>query len=200
VSKTHRALKAALTALVLERRYEAITVQDVIDRADVGRSTFYAHYLDKDDLLMAVFADLEVGPPDPTTWSADDPPFAWTQQLFRHLENGKHIFSAVTRSRGGTSARHETSRWLGSLSRSELERIGAERWCEPAEIDLAVSFLTNAFLSAMDWWIEADNTDRPADEVDRAFRRLVLPGLATYAEIAIDQGAGHWSWRTADPR
>jgi AcrR family transcriptional regulator len=49
VSKTRKALKEALTDLILEKGYEAVTVQDVIDRADVGRSTFYAHFIDKDD-------------------------------------------------------------------------------------------------------------------------------------------------------
>ena len=60
VGKTRRALKEALTDLILEQGYESVTVQDVIDRADVGRSTFYAHFLDKDDLLMAILADLEM--------------------------------------------------------------------------------------------------------------------------------------------
>ena len=64
VARSRRALKEALTDLILERGYESVTVQDVIDRADVGRSTFYAHFLDKDDLLMAILADLEMPAPD----------------------------------------------------------------------------------------------------------------------------------------
>ena len=59
ISKTRRALKKALTELILELGYEDVTVQDVIDRADVGRSTFYAHFVDKDDLLMAILAELQ---------------------------------------------------------------------------------------------------------------------------------------------
>src|SRR5437867_644732 len=50
VRRTTRALIEALVALVLEKRYDAITIQDLLDRADVGRSTFYAHYRGKDDL------------------------------------------------------------------------------------------------------------------------------------------------------
>src|SRR6186713_2598586 len=85
VSRTRRALKEALTDLILEKGYEAVTVQHVIDRADVGRSTFYAHFLDKDDLLMAILADLEMPGPDTTEWKPDDPAFDWTLQLFRHF-------------------------------------------------------------------------------------------------------------------
>src|SRR5215213_238359 len=58
VSRTRRSLSAALIELILEKRYDSITVQDVIDRADVGRSTFYTHYRDKDDLFLSAWKRL----------------------------------------------------------------------------------------------------------------------------------------------
>jgi AcrR family transcriptional regulator len=53
VRRTRDALGDALVALMQEKPFETITVQDVLDRAHVGRSTFYSHYSDKDDLLMS---------------------------------------------------------------------------------------------------------------------------------------------------
>src|SRR4030095_5089275 len=53
VRRTRDALGDALVALMQEKPFESITVQDVLDRAQVGRSTFYSHYSDKDDLLMS---------------------------------------------------------------------------------------------------------------------------------------------------
>src|SRR5512138_3309001 len=53
VRRTRDALGDALVGLMQEKPFEAITVQDVLDRAKVGRSTFYVHYSDKDDLLMS---------------------------------------------------------------------------------------------------------------------------------------------------
>lgn len=50
---THALLAAALIALLQERRYADLSVQDILDRANVGRTTFYAHYWDKDDLLAS---------------------------------------------------------------------------------------------------------------------------------------------------
>src|SRR5215467_10760821 len=102
VARSRRALKEALTDLILEKGYEAVTVQDVIDRADVGRSTFYAHFVDKDDLLMAILADLEVPGPDSSQWTADDPAFGWTLELFRHFGSGKRLFKAVAGGQSGT--------------------------------------------------------------------------------------------------
>ena len=53
VRKTRDALGDALVELMQQRPFDSITVQDVLDRANVGRSTFYSHYSDKDDLLMS---------------------------------------------------------------------------------------------------------------------------------------------------
>src|SRR5678816_1262765 len=53
VRRTRDALGDALVALMQEKPFDSITVQDVLDRAHVGRSTFYTHYSDKDDLLMS---------------------------------------------------------------------------------------------------------------------------------------------------
>ena len=105
VGKTRKALKEALTDLILEKGYESVTVQDVIDRADVGRSTFYAHFVDKDDLLMAILADLEMPGLDPTSWKPDDPAFGWTLALFRHFGSGKRLFKAVAGGQSGSLAR-----------------------------------------------------------------------------------------------
>lgn len=53
VGKTKRALTDALVQLVLEKGYEHVAVQDILDRANVGRSTFYSHFENKEQLLLA---------------------------------------------------------------------------------------------------------------------------------------------------
>ena len=53
VRRTRDALGDALVDLMQEKPFDSITVQDVLDRAQVGRSTFYSHYSDKNDLLMS---------------------------------------------------------------------------------------------------------------------------------------------------
>ena len=56
--KTRKAVFAAFEELVSKKRYAQITVQDIIDRADIGRSTFYAHFETKDSVLDAICTDL----------------------------------------------------------------------------------------------------------------------------------------------
>src|SRR5437773_10663972 len=153
VGKTRKALKEALTDLILERGYEAVTVQDVIDRADVGRSTFYAHFLDKDDLLMAILADLEMPAPDHTAWTPDDPAFGWTLELFRHFGSGRRLFKAVVGSQSGALARRETTRRLEDLARAELSRVGAGRKLDALRLEIVVRFLVGTVIGFMEWWM-----------------------------------------------
>ena len=53
IRRTQKSLHEALISLVLEKNYDSITVQEILDRADVGRSTFYAHFDGKDKLLLS---------------------------------------------------------------------------------------------------------------------------------------------------
>ncbi len=55
VARTTRALARALIGLIKEREFDAITVQDILDRAGVGRATFYAHYRNKQDVLLSSY-------------------------------------------------------------------------------------------------------------------------------------------------
>lgn len=186
IGKTRRALKEALTDLIVEQGYEAITVQDVIDRADVGRSTFYAHFTHMDDLLMVILADLQALGPDTSRWKADDPAFGWTLELFRQFGAGKRLAKALTSSQSGALARRETTRWLEDLARAELSRLRAPRKLDPIRLETVVRFLVGTFIGFMDWWLREENEHLPAETVDHAFRSLVLPGVANVLGLDIE--------------
>ena len=55
VQRTRELLRGALFSLIREKGFEVLTVQDIIDRANVGRATFYAHFDNKEDLLLSGF-------------------------------------------------------------------------------------------------------------------------------------------------
>ena len=186
VNRTRRALKDALTDLILEKGYERVTVGDVLERADVGRSTFYAHFTDKDDLLMAILADLDVPAPDTSSWTQDDPAFGWTLELFRHFGSGKRLFKAVASGQSSALARAETIRRLEVLAEAELSRLKAARKLDPFRLQMMVRFLVGTFIGFMDWWMREENDHLPAEVVDHAFRSLVLPGVSNVLELDIE--------------
>jgi len=97
--RTRRLIAEALIALMVEGRYDRITVQEIIDRADVGRSTFYAHYRDKEDVLISegerVLALLHLDPDD-TGGQQLIPSLG----LFRHVQEHHHLYHALVRGHG----------------------------------------------------------------------------------------------------
>ena len=100
--RTRQLLHTALIELMLERRYDEITVQNIIDRADVGRPTFYAHYLDKEDLLVSGFTQVldvlrqYVEQHKQSDWRA---PSGLTF-FFEHVQSHHQLYKALVRGGG----------------------------------------------------------------------------------------------------
>jgi len=97
--KTKKFLAEALKLLILEKGYDAVTVQDIIDRADVGRSTFYAHYEGKDQLLVGNinFQQELVNPP---TGNTEHPMGVNISYLFHHTRENLPLVRALFGTRG----------------------------------------------------------------------------------------------------
>lgn len=103
IQKTKKILSESLIALILEKGYEHVTVQDVIDRADVGRSTFYSHYENKDQLLMEGHRNLGVtliGELDADKRAADPQAIGFLP-LFRHAAGNLNLAKAMLGKMGG---------------------------------------------------------------------------------------------------
>ncbi len=99
VRRTRRALVAALIHLTSERSYAAIQVRDITDQADVGYATFYRHYESKDNLMLAVFAEIT------TEWeilAAESGVDYFEQEgllLFKHVQKYKGFYRSILQSR-----------------------------------------------------------------------------------------------------
>jgi len=135
---------------------------------------------------MAILADLDMPAPDHTTWTANDPAFGWTLELFRHFGSGRRLFTAVAGSQSGGLARRETTRRLEDLARAELSRVGAGKKLDALRMEIVVRFLVGTFIGFMDWWMREANEHLPAEQVDHAFRSLVLPGVANVLELELE--------------
>jgi AcrR family transcriptional regulator len=158
VRRTRKLLHDAFLALVIEKGYEKTTIQDILDRADVGRSTFYVHYRDKEALLTACFdgmreqlerefADIPAaGPIDVTLPAA---------RLFEHAYRNQQVYRAMCGRQGGALVQRYLRRLIGDLLRKSLRpqfsRAGTE---VPA--DVAAEFYTSGALGLLVWWIDQD--------------------------------------------
>jgi len=186
VTRTRRALEDALTSLILEKGYEAVTVQDIVDRANVGRSTFYAHFVDKDDLLLASFHDIDglrVPPPGASVAGRDGPVFAFSLEMFRHANGARRVYKSMVGRESGALAQRELDRTLDRLVREELARLGVARR-DRQTLDIAVRFAVAAFMGLLVWWLDGPE-DLAPEQIDQTFRALTLPGLAAVLGLSL---------------
>ena len=182
--RTRRTLSAALVQLMLEQRYDTITVQDIIDRANVGRSTFYAHYQDKDDLLIsdftAVIDALSKHMRRPDGEPPGQPPNL--TPLFTHIQAHRHLYKALVRG-GGIELllRSGHTRLRQNIEQHLRELVPPERLAD-APLPFVADYLAGTIVNIMKWWLDHDLPYTPA-ELDSLFAQLVMPGVSTLLQL-----------------
>ncbi len=181
VKRTRRRLHEALLALSIERGYDAVTVQDVLVRAETARSTFYAHFRDKDDLLLAGFRD-RGEPLFSALFDAGDgadPFIGFTRHLFAHIDQNKAFAKAIL----GTSSAALVIGHLRNIIVIEARRlVGARRAAQGGVLDeLSVQFVASTAFNLLTWWIDHD-FPLGVDEMSAVCHRFIATGLGRPGE------------------
>lgn len=171
VRRTRRMVQEALVALILEKGYDAVTVTDIIDRADVGRSTFYAHFSDKRDVLYSNLDELAFLHPKPREETGEL--FAFSLPMFEHVREQRRLVRALLGRRGGGHVVEHGEQLLTAIVKDELLAAGARA---SAALDLLVVCVVGAFMGLLRAWLDDETTATPA-ELDAAFRAAVVPGV-----------------------
>ncbi len=186
VQRTRNMLFEAFLDLMMEKGYDAITVQDIIDRANVGRSTFYSHFADKEQLLLGSFGQLSeflklqrVNYPIPEV--SGEYRFGFSLAMLQHVQSHKRIYKATVGKKGGAIVLQHMQRMLADLTRDEIAAFLPYSTSLPIPQDVAVDFVVNTFLTLLTWWMER-NMPCSAAEMDRIFHRLTLSGLSALQE------------------
>ena len=181
VQKTHQHLHEALMALILEKNYDEITVQDILDRANVGRSTFYCHFSDKDELFYKSFVEFEnhlmdqVGRTAPTRQLDPVKAFNFSLAFFIHASQYKEVFLAIMGNQSGLYLQRNSRQLIHKIVRKELlAQAPGQR--ENKALEPKVQFYAGAFYNILLWWIESKSTLSP-QEIDKVFQDLCINGL-----------------------
>jgi hypothetical protein len=187
--RTRHALSVAFVQLLREKGYSAITVSDLIERADIGRSTFYSHYRDKDDLFVAQ--------PDRVIelLSHDMPhqgeiPFFPSLGLFRHVGEEYELYKAIVWTPG-------IDLFIKHLQTSLSHRIeqGFHESGRKFEVPISImaNFIAGSFLTLLKWWLENKMVYSP-EQMDAMFKKLALSGLeAQEKEPRSDSESRSWN-------
>lgn len=178
VQQTQSALVESLMALMTSHGYRGISVGALLQRARVARSTFYAHFRGKDDLLRknvdrlrAVVAYESVG------LTPEQRVLRFNRAFYQHAYENRRLYLALLRDPDrGAAVFKKMQAVLADVAASELREVGSGR--DPLVVEHAVQFFAGAQWSVMAWWLEG----RPSLDVDvvhKHFERLATPVLAS---------------------
>ena len=181
VQRTRQLLLDALLALILEKGYAAITVQDILDRANLGRSTFYVHYRDKDDLLVSefehfkgMFEDYDAQQSGARPHAARAPSVSLA--FFRHAGEQHRLYKAMVGKQGGEVVQKYLYQYVSDLMTTHLNRQIAQTRQLTVPRELLVHYLVSSFLALLTWWLDHD-LPYTAERMEEIFNTLTVSGF-----------------------
>jgi AcrR family transcriptional regulator len=170
--RTRRLLGVAFVELLREKGYSAVTVSDIIERANIGRSTFYSHYRDKDDLFIneldRVIEALSHHFPE-----QEEMPFFPSLGLFHHVGEEYELYKALIWTPGiDLFVKHMQT----SLSQRIEQGLQKHERDSDVPLPIAANFIAGSFLILLKWWLE-NKMSYPPEEMDKIFKRLIGSGI-----------------------
>jgi len=175
--RTKRQLSEALVALILERGYDNIRIEDITERANLGRATFYLHFTDKQELmlitlqrvvdeLIAQIADL---PSAPLTPGATMP----AQIAFRHADANRALYRVILQSQAAGVLAGRLREHLAQRVRDQImTTLSLIEGHKPAlPVDVMSNYVAASLLGLINWWLEHE-TAYDADQMAAMYQQM----------------------------
>ena len=159
VQRTRELLQKALIELIKERGYDAISIQDIVERANVGRTTFYLHYSSKEELFMncheAIVKEFHLGLLHPLSREellSFATPKAMTS-AYHHLEDARPVLYSIFLGKGSLLILRKFRDWKARDIENNLRTVfGNDKSTIP--LDMLANYLAGAQITLMQWWLE----------------------------------------------
>lgn len=176
VERTRESLQKALIELIAERGYDSITIQDIVDRANLGRTTFYLHYNSKDELFMscheAIISEFHLGLLHPLTREellSPQIPVPMTS-AYRHLEEGRALLYPIFHGKDSQLILRQIRDRSAQEIEANLRTIFVET--ESAiPFEMLANYLVGAQIALMQWWLEKRRS-HTSESLAQTFHRL----------------------------
>jgi AcrR family transcriptional regulator len=158
-------LQEAALALVLEKGYDAVTIQDITDRADLARVTFYTHFKDKEDIVGSVILEgVEAAYRHARERRGDHPPpkleYYYYLNIFQHAQGNRDLFRVMLGGQGSAILTHRAQQLLTVQIMEDIQSpVLFSEYDLPTEI--LAQILTGAVTRLVIWWLETPNVYTP---------------------------------------
>jgi len=182
--RTRRAIYESFSTLLGRKSYSRITIQEIIDGADIGRSTFYAHFSAKEDLLKEICTELfarHIFPSAPLPAAEGDSRQAQEnlQQMLAHTLEHLAMEKKMIRSILASEVRGYFLTWfqayIDEFTRRYILAGGKEDSLCVSE-DFFRNHISSSFMGTVQWWFDHNN-EPEADEVARQYIKMIAPIL-----------------------
>src|SRR5208283_3951310 len=175
--RTQQALRDALLELVVEPGYEKSSVQDILDRAGVGRATFYEYFRNKEDLLRRSLDQLREHLMQ--EWNSASRGGAQSRvalgfslAFFQHVDGHRKLYRAIVGRESGVIVDRQMRRLLADLVHEDLGTLGhLARIGNTA--DMAAQYVAGALMAIVTWWLDR-NIKLSAEDINRTFLQMTL--------------------------
>ncbi len=174
VQRTRELLQKALIELISERRYDVIAIQDVVDRANIGRTTFYLHYSSKDDLFMSCHEAVASGFHSLHALSSDEllspeaPPGIIS--VYQQLLDARALLNPIFQGKDSLliqrRIRDQSAQAIEAYLRTAFTEVDSA-----IPFDVLANYLAGAQIALMQWWLEKRRPYTP-ENLAQTFHRL----------------------------
>lgn len=199
VARTRCALKNAFIQLILKRGYDNVTIEDITDRADLGRTTFYLHFNDKEDLLMQAIDSIcddfihkhqsalsqvdNMENPDQNKLPENlDKGILY--HIFSHASDNANLYKVMLSGEGGPQASRRFASIIQDETIKRLKNFGHHEIKVPIEI-FGVFYAGN-LITLVTWWLE-NNQPYPIETMVQYFQQMFFLGAINTLNIPYDK-------------
>lgn len=183
--RTRQLLRDALLELIPEKGYEAINVQDITDRANVARPTFYLHFADKQDLLFSslreIYDDLVERQHKSISHQNAADLVANMERVedsdFQHVADHADFYKVMLSEKGSMAFLLMVMEYLGSVMHTELvQKLAVNGTVGNIPTDLISSYLAGAELGIVNWWLKTNNMQYSPLQVSQMMNLICMMG------------------------
>ena len=179
IVRSRRRLSEALLELMHEEQFESITIQQIADRADLNRATFYLHYSTKEELLIAsletrfdqLVQDIEAEAP--TENLLED---CMAEHLvFKHVHANADLYRVILGDRGMGTVTNRIIKYIAAVGLRDLKKAGIKKEFSKVPPEILAYQYAGGLFAVLTWWIENDFPHSP-EEMAKIVHRVGLFG------------------------
>jgi len=165
--RTIAQLKQAALDLLLEKGYDAISIQEITDRADLGRGTFYIYFRSKEDIVWNIIKEGFARTAQDALQRAEGkmperPEYFSYLNIFRHAQQNHDLFLVMLGGQGSSLLTKRVQDYLAADFIQDNQQYGIYE-CPGVPPELFAQILTGALFRLLDWWLETPNAYTPEE-------------------------------------